>query len=76
MIHCLTGYCPAMSREGGVGMSTLNTWITAHPGTDVVSKKDLGFAKENDRLRREIRLLKQEREILKNATQFLASLKQ
>ncbi len=34
----------------GVGMSTLNKWITAHRGTDVVSKEDLDLAKENDRL--------------------------
>jgi transposase len=60
----------------GVGMSTLNKWITAHRDTDVVSKADLSLAKENDRLRREIRLLKEEREILKKATQFFAGLKQ
>jgi transposase len=60
----------------GVGMSTLNKWITAHRDTDVVSKEDISLAKENDRLRREIRLLKEEREILKKATQFFAGLKQ
>ena len=60
----------------GVGMSTLNKWITAHRDTDVVSKEDLSLAKENDRLRREIRLLKEERKILKRATQFFAGLKQ
>lgn len=60
----------------GVGMSTLNKWITAHRDTDVVSKEDLDLAKENDRLRREIQLLKEEREILKKATQFFAGLKQ
>ena len=60
----------------GVGMSTLNQWITVHRDTDVVSKEDLDLAKENDRLRREIRLLKEEREILKKATQFFAGLKQ
>lgn len=60
----------------GVGMSTLNKWITAHRDTDVMSKEDLDLAKENDRLRREIRLLKEEREILKKATQFFAGLKQ
>ncbi len=60
----------------GVGMSTLNKWITAHRDTDVVSQEDLDLAKENDRLRREIRLLKEEREILKKATQFFAGLKQ
>ena len=48
----------------GVGMSTLNKWIAAHRDTDVVSKEDLSLAKENDRLRREIKLLKEEREFL------------
>lgn len=52
----------------GVGMSTLNKWITAHRDTEVVSKEDLGLAQENDRLRRENRILKEEREILKKAT--------
>ena len=60
----------------GVGMSTLNKWITVHRDSDVVSKEDLSLAKENVRLRREIRTLKEERDILKKATQFLAGLKQ
>jgi transposase len=60
----------------GVGKSTLNKWITAHRDTDVVSKEDLDLAKENNRLRHEIRLLKEEREILKKATQFFVGLKQ
>ena len=60
----------------GVGMSTLNKWITAHRDTDVVSKVDLSLARENDRLRREVRILKEERDILKKATQFFAGLKQ
>ena len=59
----------------GVGMSTLNKWITVHRDTDVVSKEGLDLAKENDRLRREVRLLKEEREILKKATVFFASQK-
>ena len=60
----------------GVGMSTLNKWITAHRDTDMISKEDLSLSQENDRLRREIRLLKEDREILKKATQFFAGLKQ
>lgn len=60
----------------GVGMSTLNKWITAHRDTNVVSQEDLDLAKVNKRLRREVRLLKEEREILKKATQFFAGLKQ
>ncbi len=59
----------------GVGMSTLNKWITAHRDTDVVSKEDLDLAQENDRLRRENRILKEEREVLKKATVFFASQK-
>ncbi len=49
----------------GVGMSTLNKWFTAHRGTDVVSKGDMSLDQENDRLRREDRVLKEERDILK-----------
>ena len=56
----------------GVGMSTLNKWITAHRDTDMISKEDLSLAQENDRLRRGIRLLKEEREVLKKATVFFA----
>ena len=59
----------------GVGMSTLNKWITASRETDVVSKEDLSLIQENDRLRRENRILKEERDILKKATVFFASQK-
>ncbi|MGA9412839.1 MAG: IS3 family transposase [Roseobacter sp.] len=55
----------------GVGMSTLNKWITAHRDTDVVSKEDLSLAQENDRLRRENRVLKEEREIFKKSNAVL-----
>ena len=54
----------------GVGMSTLNKWISAYQDTDVVSKEDLDLAEENERLRPEIRLLKEEREILKKQNFF------
>ena len=57
-----------LANDLGVGMSTLNKWITAYRDTDVVSKEDLDLAKENERLRPEIRLLKEETEILKKAT--------
>tara|TARA_R110001599_G_scaffold181493_2_gene374278 strand:- start:376 stop:651 length:276 start_codon:yes stop_codon:yes gene_type:complete len=59
----------------GVGMSTLNKWITAHRDTDVVPEEDLNLAQENGRLRREVCILKEEREILKKATQFFAGQK-
>jgi transposase len=44
----------------GVGVSTLKKWITAYRDTDVVSKEDLDLAEENERLRRENRILKEE----------------
>ena len=49
----------------GVGMSTLNKWITAHRDTDVMSQGDRELALENERLRRENRILREERDILK-----------
>ena len=57
----------------GIGMSTLNKWITSHRDTDVLSKEDLGLTQENDRLRRENRILKEERDILKEAAVYFAS---
>ena len=42
----------------GVGLSTLNKWVMAHRDADVVSDKDLDLARENERLRRENRILK------------------
>jgi len=59
----------------GVGLSTLSKWVNAHRDTDVVSVEDRELARENERFRREIRILKEERDMLKKATQFFASQK-
>jgi transposase len=59
----------------GGGFSTLNKWVSAHRGTDVVSAEDHELARENERLRREVRILMDERDILKKAPQFFASQK-
>jgi len=40
-----------------------------------LSEEDLGLAQQNDRLPREVRILKEEWDILKEATQFFASQK-
>jgi Transposase and inactivated derivatives len=64
-----------VSSDLGIGMSTLNKWITEHRDTGVVSERDQDLARENERLRRENRILKEERDILKKATQFFAGQK-
>ena len=47
--------------------------MTAHRDTQVVSDKDLDLARANERLRRENRIPKAERDILKKAIAFFAS---
>lgn len=49
----------------GVGMPTLNKSITTHRRADVLSEEDLEPVKENDRLRHENCIFKEEREIQK-----------
>lgn len=49
-----------VASDLGVGVSTLNKWITMHRDTDVVCDKDLDLARENERLRQENRILKEE----------------
>ena len=56
----------------GARMSTLSTWRTAHRDPDVISQEDLGLARQNDRLRRENCILKEEIETIKKATVFCA----
>lgn len=61
-----------VAEDLGIGMSTLNKWITAHRDNDVVSKEDLSLTQENDRLRRENHILKEKRQVLKKAAIFFA----
>ena len=52
----------------GVGFSTLAKWIQRSRPSDLPPKADIDLAKENERLRKENRLLMEERELLKKAT--------
>jgi transposase len=62
-----------VAADLGVGLSTLGKWVSQYRPTDLVSAPQADLARENERLRLENRILKEEREILKKATQFFAS---
>jgi transposase len=62
-----------VAADLGVGLSTLGKWVSQYRPTDLVSAPQADLARENERLRLENRMLKEEREILKKATQFFAS---
>ena len=64
-----------VASDLGVGFSTLSKWVSVYRPTDLVSAPQADLAKENERLRLENRVLKEERDILKKATQFFASQK-
>ena len=56
---------PQVASDLGVGLSTLSKWVQKHRHDDLMSGPHEDVEKENTRLRREVRLLKEEREILK-----------
>ena len=64
-----------VASDLGVGLSTLSKWVSQYRPADISVTPQADLAKENERLRREIRILKEERDILKKATQFFASQK-
>ena len=62
-----------VSSDLGLGLSTLCKWVSVFRPADVVAAPQADLARENERLRLENRVLKEERDILKKATQFFAS---
>ena len=62
-----------VASDLGIGFSTLAKWIQKSNLYDLPSAADIDLAKENERLRKENRLLVEEREILKKATVFFAN---
>ena len=61
-----------VASDLGVGFSTLAKWIQKSRPGDLLPAADIDLAKENARLRKENRLLLEERELLKKATVFFA----
>jgi transposase len=62
-----------VATDLGIGKSTLGKWIAQYRPTDLIPAPQADLARENERLRLENRVLKEERDILKKATQFFAS---
>ncbi len=62
-----------VASDLGVGTSTLHKWISQYRPSDLNAAPQADLARENERLRLENRVLKEERDILKKATQFFAS---
>ena len=62
-----------VASDLGVGKSTLGKWVSDYRPSDLVTAPQADLARENERLRLENRVLKEERDILKKATQFFAS---
>lgn len=64
-----------LSADLGVGLSTLNRWVSEERNTELLSGPYDDLEKENARLRNEVKLLREEREILKKATIFFVKQK-
>ena len=62
-----------VARDLGIGKSTLGKWVSQYRPSDLAAAPQADLARENERLRLENRVLKEERDILKKATQFFAS---
>ena len=62
-----------VASDLGIGRSTLSKWLAQYRPAELVSAPQTDLARENERLRLENRVLKEERDILKKATQFFAS---
>jgi len=59
---------PQIASDLGIGLSTLNKWVQKHQHDDLMSGPHEDVEKGNTRLRKEVRLLREEREVLKKAS--------
>ena len=64
-----------VASDFGISFSTLSRWIKEERDTVSTPEPQIDLIHENERLRKEVRMLREEREILKKATQFFAKQK-
>ena len=64
-----------VAEDLGIGFSTLNRWVQKDQDDTLMSGPHTDLETENIRLRKEVRILREEREILKKAAIFFASQK-
>lgn len=64
-----------VASASGVGLSTLNKWVKAVSDEAGPPEPDQNLLRENERLRRENRILREERERPEKATPFFAAQK-
>lgn len=64
-----------VAADLGIGVSTLGKWIRLYGEREKAPWGDQALMRENERLRRELRLVTEEREVLKKATAFFAAQK-
>ena len=64
-----------VAEDLGIGFSTLNRWVQKDQDEALMSGPHTDLEAENIRLRKEVRILREEREILKKAAIFFASQK-
>ena len=64
-----------VAADLGIGFSTLNKWVSQDRDRDLMSGPHEDQEKELARLRKENRILREERDILKKATVFFAGQK-
>jgi transposase len=60
---CRTNDILKVSSDLGFGLSTLNKWVQQHQHDDLMFGPHEDVERENTRLRKEVRLLREEREV-------------
>lgn len=64
-----------VASDLGIGKSTLGKWLAQYRPSDLVAAPQADLARENERLRLENRVLKEERDILKNCPRLSPSVR-